>query len=103
MTTSAYDTTDRQAVGAQTVDADSLRALQLFQAFRNLTGDQTLTTTDSVPSGPNGAYVIANPDGTASIVGRSTSNVQGGFSLGALKASPLLLIGLGFIAWKLLK
>jgi hypothetical protein len=102
-----YDTTDRQAVGVQTVDQDSLRALQLFQAFRNFSGDQTYNNTDSIPSGPNGAFVIANPDGTASVVGRSTSNVQGGARAGsgldAILGNPLMLLGLGFMAWKLLK
>lgn len=98
-----YDTSDRQAVGAQTVDQDSLRALQLFQAFRNFTGDQTYTNTDSNPSGANGAYIIANPDGSASVVGRSSSNLQAGASLNGLLRNPWMLLGLGFVAWKFLK
>lgn len=100
---SVYDTRDRQAVGVQTVDQDSLRALQLFQAFRSLTGDQTYSNTDATPSGPNGAYIIANPDGTASIVGRSTSNVQSGAVVNSMLANPLVWLGLGFVVFKLLK
>ena len=99
--TIVYDTSDRNAAAVQTVDQDSLRALQLFQAFRGLAGDQTLVTTDSVPSGPNGAYIIANPDGTASVVGRSTSNVQQqGAGLNALFSNPLFWLGLGFFLLK---
>ncbi len=100
---SVYDTSDRQALGVQTIDQDSLRALQLFQAFRNFSGDQTYNNTDAVPSGPNGAFVIANPDGTASVVGRSTSNVQASAGLGSIMSNPLLMIGLGLLVWKLVK
>jgi t-SNARE complex subunit (syntaxin) len=84
----------------QVNQADQERTKRLFVGFLSsaLGVDQNYTSEDAYISNAPGQFVIANPDGTVSQVGRSVSNVQG---LGAagLTLSPmlLLLLAAGFL------
>jgi hypothetical protein len=91
----------------QTAAQDQLRTSRAFIGFLSsaLGVDQTMPGEDGQASNAPGIYVVANPDGTFSTVGRSTSNVQGtGSKVAGLVLSPtllLILLGVGFLILKL--
>lgn len=62
----------------QTAQADEDRTKRLFIGFLTsaLGYDQTMTGQDGTVAGPVNQYQIANPDGSFSVQGRSTSNLN---------------------------
>lgn len=58
--------------------ADEERTKRSFIGFLSsvLGVDQTYTNDDYLPANQTGQYIIANPDGSYSQVGRSVSNLQ---------------------------
>lgn len=88
---------------AQVQQSDEERTKRLFVGFLSsaLGVDQTYSGSDQhIASAPD-QYVIANPDGSYSVVGRSRSNLQS--PAVATGISPLLLLGGLFMLWKLVK
>lgn len=63
----------------QVQDADTLRVTRAFVGFLNsaLGTDQNYIGEDSYVGNAPGQYIIANADGSYSIIGKSVSNVQG--------------------------
>lgn len=84
--------------------ASEERTKRLFVGFLSsaLGVDQTYTNTDGYVANAPNQFVIANPDGSYSTVGRSQSNLQGVNSPG-MQLSPLMLLLGGFLLFKLLK
>lgn len=91
-----------------TIEQDDERAMRMFVGlFRSLLGqDQTDPYLDADPTGERLVqFQIANPDGTASIVGKPVSNVQQGaqpmpVTVGGV---PLSWLVLGAAAWLILR
>ena len=96
------ETTASGIVSAQTQQADIERTKRAFVGFLGsvLGVDQTYANEDQYVGNAPGQYVIANPDGTYSAMGRSSSNLQSvapGFAI----TPALILIGLvAFFALK---
>jgi len=86
----------------QVNQASEERTKRLFVGFLSsaLGVDQTYLNDDAYASSATNQFVIANPDGSYSQVGRSVSNQQG---VAAAGISPLILLLGGFLLFKLLK
>ena len=82
---------------------DEQRTKRLFVGFLSsvLGVDQLRTTDDNNANGSTGQFMIANPDGTYSALGRSVSNQQSTVA-SSLGVSPGLLLLAG-LAWFLLR
>jgi t-SNARE complex subunit (syntaxin) len=87
----------------QVNQASEERTKRLFVGFLSsaLGVDQTYATDDAYIQQGTNQFIIANPDGTYSQVGRSVSNVQS-VPVGLLQ-NPLVLLGLAFVVFKLVK
>jgi hypothetical protein len=72
----AYTATGQTYDAIQQADED--RTKRAFVGFLSsaLGIDQTYANDDFLPSNQTGQYIIANPDGSFSQVGRSVSNLQ---------------------------
>lgn len=92
-------------IQAATYDADTERTKRAFVGFLSsaLGVDQTYANEDQYVSNAPGQYIIANPDGTYSQVGRSTSSQNQGSALGGLVLTPTLLILVAVAAYVILK
>jgi hypothetical protein len=90
MTTLAAATADQESM------ADAQRAFRVFVGLGSsiLGLDQTYAGDDAVPANQTRQYMIANPDGSASVQGQPYSNQQSllGTTAGGLVISPVLLI-----------
>ena len=95
-----------EATALRENEADEERTKRLFVGlFASALGvDQNYVGDDGRALSPTGQYIIANPDGTYSELGRSVSNVQQAAAPAAsgLTLSPGLLLVLG-VALLLLK
>lgn len=70
---------DTQGLTADQVNqADTERTKRLFVGFLSsaLGVDQTFANDDMNPTNAPGQYIVANPDGTYSTIGRSQSNLN---------------------------
>lgn len=78
----------------QTEQADEVRTKRLFIGFLSsvLGVDQTLNGQDGAPVRTTGQYLIANPDGTYSVLGQSVSNQNTAAATAAGFPVPLLLL-----------
>lgn len=87
----------------QVNQASEERTKRLFVGFLSsaLGVDQTYLNDDAYAANGVNQFVIANPDGTYSQVGRSVSNQQGVAAAGGI--SPIVLLIGGFFLFKLLK
>lgn len=96
-------------VAAQTAQADEERTKRAFIGFLSsaLGVDQTYTNDDAFAQNAPGQYIIANPDGSYSQVGRSVSNLNSSTAqVAGFAVTPgLLIIGavLAFVAIRALK
>lgn len=89
---------------AQVAQADEDRTKRLFVGFLTsaLGVDQTYNGADQVIASAPDQYVIANPNGSYSVLGRSQSNLQSpAASVAGL--SPLVLLGGLFLLFTLAK
>jgi hypothetical protein len=96
--TMSYNST----VMAQSED-DTTRAMRFFVGLGNsITGnDQTYVGTDGYAVNSAGQYMIANPNGTQSVLGLSRSNLQG---VQGAAAPSLITLGLiGFLIYHVMK
>jgi hypothetical protein len=85
-------------------DADVERTKRVFIGFLSsvLGVDQTYATDDGYISNAPGQYIIANPDGTYSQVGRSVSSQQG-ITAGGMVITPVMLALLAVAAYVIFK
>lgn len=93
-----------QTLVDQTAQADQQRTARAFVGlFATALGvDQNYTGEDANPTNSNqSTNVIANPDGTFSIIGKPASNLQGTQGQGGAM-SPALLLTLAVVAYLVL-
>ena len=79
--------------------ADEERTKRLFVGFLSsvLGVDQTFNGEDGRAQSSANQYIIGNPDGTYSQLGRPVSNVQAGTTVAGIPTGFLLLVGLALL------
>ncbi len=89
-------------VADQAQSADEERTKRLFVGFlASVLGvDQTMNGADSVPAQRTGQYIVGNPDGTYSVQGQSSSNLNTQSTVAGFPVGLLLLAGLAYVVLK---
>jgi hypothetical protein len=91
------------SVNSVNLESDTTTTNRLFAGFLNsiVGADNNYIGEDSHVNNPAGQYVIANPDGSVSVLGQAQSNLQ---STRIATGSPplLMLLGLGALVYFLI-
>lgn len=92
------------SVNSVTQQTDASVTTRLFAGFLNsiVGAENNYVGEDASVGNPTGQYVIANPDGSVSVVGQARSNLQGA-SMPTGTPPLLMLLGIGALIYFALK